>query len=79
MDVRTWRVWDPLRPHVERIARTADAEGIVEPTTRLTNQLGRLRQYKALFALLTQSDAEIGAADLEENLALLLALRGPEG
>ena len=50
MDVRTWGVWDPLRPHAERIARAADAEGIAEPTARLMNELGRLLQYKGLFA-----------------------------
>ncbi|MEE8524281.1 MAG: tetratricopeptide repeat protein, partial [Thermoanaerobaculia bacterium] len=49
MDVRTWGVWDPLRPHVERIARVADAEGIAEPTARLMDRLATLLQMKALY------------------------------
>ena len=50
MDVRTWGVWDPLRPHLERITRLGDEEGIPEPTAGLMNQLGRLLNYKGLFA-----------------------------
>jgi hypothetical protein len=31
-DVRTWPVWDPLRPHAAVIVATADASGITDPT-----------------------------------------------
>ncbi len=48
LDVRDWGVWDPLRPHVERIVRAADAEGIVEPTSRLMSQLDCLLDTKGL-------------------------------
>ena len=50
-DVRTWPVLDPLRPHAERIAETADAAGIAEPTAWLINQLGVLLQGKGLWSL----------------------------
>ncbi len=85
MDVRTWGVWNPLRPHVERIARAADAEGIGKPTARLIGELGRLLLYKGLFSsaeplmrrTLEIDEASLGpehpnvAVDLN-NLAMLL-------
>ncbi len=38
-EVRTWRRWNPLRPHVAYIVAEADAGGIVDPTTRLMSNL----------------------------------------
>jgi tetratricopeptide (TPR) repeat protein len=49
-DVRTWPVWDLLRPHAAEVLTHADAAGIPEPTGRLMNQLGLLLKAKALFA-----------------------------
>jgi len=48
-DVRTWPVWDVLRPHAELIARTADLAKITEPTARLMSVLGSYLQYKGLY------------------------------
>ena len=41
-DVRTWRDWDSLHPHVAAVIERADAAGIAQPTTRLMNELGLL-------------------------------------
>jgi tetratricopeptide (TPR) repeat protein len=49
-DVRTWPVWDLLRPHATVIVAAADAVGITEPTSRLMNHLGQLLQAKGLFS-----------------------------
>ena len=49
-DVRTWTVWDPLRPHVAVIVERGDGEGISEPTSRLMNELGVLLDAKGLYA-----------------------------
>ena len=48
-DVRTWPVWDVLRPHAELIAETADKEKITEPTARLMNVLGEYLHSKGLY------------------------------
>jgi len=48
-DVRTWPVWDVLRPHAELIARTADLAKITEPTARLMGVLGTYLHYKGLY------------------------------
>jgi len=48
-DVRTWPVWDVLRPHAELIAETANKEKITEPTARLMNDLGLYLKYKAIY------------------------------
>ena len=48
-DVRTWPVWDPLRPHVAMVAERGDAEGISEPTSRLMNELALLLKTKGLY------------------------------
>lgn len=39
-DVRTWPVWSTLRPHAARIVYLADQAGLVNPTSRLMNELG---------------------------------------
>ena len=49
-DVRTWDVWDPLRPHIAAVVRHADEHDIHDPTTRLMGQLGVLLWAKALHA-----------------------------
>jgi tetratricopeptide (TPR) repeat protein len=49
-DVRTWPVWDPLRPHAAAVVAAADAAGITESTSRLMNELWGLLQAKGLFA-----------------------------
>jgi tetratricopeptide (TPR) repeat protein len=41
-DVRSWPVWDSLRPHVTTMVAAADEAGITAPTTRLMNDLGLL-------------------------------------
>jgi len=49
-DIRTWPVYDILRPHAELIARTADQAQITEPTSRLMNQLGLYLYAKGLYS-----------------------------
>jgi len=48
-DVRTWPTWDLLRPHATRVAEYADDAGIVDPTSRLMNQLALLLFNKSLY------------------------------
>jgi tetratricopeptide (TPR) repeat protein len=48
-DVRTWPVWEPLRPHAETVARHGDELAIPEPTARLMSQLGQFLCAKALY------------------------------
>jgi tetratricopeptide (TPR) repeat protein len=47
-DVRTWPVWDLLRPHVAVATDHADGCGIAEPTSGLMNDLAVLLNSKAL-------------------------------
>jgi tetratricopeptide (TPR) repeat protein len=49
-DVRTWPVWDLLRPHAARIVEEADGAGISDPTDRLMNRLAVLLLNKSLYA-----------------------------
>jgi hypothetical protein len=49
-DVRTWPVWDLLRPHVTVVVARADAVGITEPTGRLMSQLALLLKSKGLYS-----------------------------
>jgi len=49
-DVRTWPIWDLLRPHAAEVVLHADAAGLPEPTGRLMNELGLLLNTKGLFA-----------------------------
>ena len=49
-DVRSWPVWDPLRPHLSSVTTYADQYGIADPTTRLMNELGLLLLAKASYA-----------------------------
>ena len=49
-DVRTWPVWDLIRPHAERIAEAADKAEITEPTTRLMGELDCYLSAKGLYA-----------------------------
>ncbi len=48
-DVRTWPIWDPLRPHASRVTQYADDAGIAHPTARLMNQLALLLLNKSLY------------------------------
>jgi tetratricopeptide (TPR) repeat protein len=48
-DVRTWPVWNLLRPHAARIIQYAEDTGIAHPTARLINQLAVLLLVKSLF------------------------------
>lgn len=43
-DVRTWSVWDPLRPHAAVVVQYADAAAILTPTARLMANLSLLLQ-----------------------------------
>ncbi len=45
-DVRTWRVWDPLRAHVAQILAVAEQRGHTKSTTRLMSQLALLFMVK---------------------------------
>jgi len=49
-DVRSWPVWDRLRPHATAVVAWADAAGITDPTSRLMNNLGQLLDAKGLYA-----------------------------
>ena len=48
-DVRTWRAWDLLRPHVALAVEQGDLKEITEPTAQLMSDLGSLLDEKALF------------------------------
>ena len=48
-DVRTWSVWDPLRPHAAIVVQHADAAAIFSPTSRLMNQLAVFLLAKSLY------------------------------
>ena len=48
-DVRSWTVWDPLRPHLSSVTTYADQYGIADPTTSLMNQLAVLLLAKASY------------------------------
>ncbi len=48
-DVRTWPIWDLLRPHGTRVARYADENGITQPTARLCSNLAVLLLGKSLY------------------------------
>ena len=48
-DVRSWPIWDPLRPHVARIIQIADENGIAHPTARLSSDLAMLLLGKGLY------------------------------
>jgi tetratricopeptide (TPR) repeat protein len=69
-DVRTWPVWDLLRPHSIRIVWAADGLGIAHPTARQMAQLSMLLDAKGLY----------GEAEplVRRALALSEASYGPE-
>jgi len=69
-DVRTWPLWDRLRPHAAEIVATADKAGISVPTGRLMNELGQHLKAKALY-----SEAE---PLIRRALAIEEATRGNE-
>jgi tetratricopeptide (TPR) repeat protein len=84
-DVRTWPVWDVLRPHAARIVEEADRVGIPDPTARLMSQLALLLLEKSLYIqaeplmrrALAISEASLGpdhpgVSIRLNNLALLL-------
>lgn len=48
-DVRSWPIWDPVRPHLSMLTTHADRYGIVELPTRVMNQLGVLLLAKASY------------------------------
>ena len=69
-DVRTWPLWDRLRPHVAHVVALADQEGIVEPTNRLMNDLAVFLLAKGLYS-------EAGPL-MRRTLAIGEASFGPE-
>ncbi|HEY0553890.1 MAG TPA: tetratricopeptide repeat protein, partial [Thermoanaerobaculia bacterium] len=69
-DVRTWPVWDLLRPHSTRLVKTADDVGIAHPTARQMAQLSSLLQAKGLY--------EEAEPWIRRALALNEASYGPE-
>jgi tetratricopeptide (TPR) repeat protein len=48
-DVRTWPIWDLLRPHAARVIQYADDAGIAHPTAQLINSLSILLFTKGLY------------------------------
>lgn len=48
-DVRTWAVWDELRPHAERVIEIAWRQGVGQPTAALMIELGILLSGKGLY------------------------------
>jgi tetratricopeptide (TPR) repeat protein len=48
-DVRTWPVWNVLRPHAAVVVQHADEARIARPTARLMNQLGEYLIAKGLY------------------------------
>jgi tetratricopeptide (TPR) repeat protein len=84
-DVRTWAVWDLLRPHAAQVLACAAAAGDPEPAAVLMNQLALLFKAKALYRqseplqrrALAIGEARLGPDHPEvairlNNLALLL-------
>jgi hypothetical protein len=49
-DVRTWPVWNVLRPHAARIVLLADEAGVTDPPRRLMNELGLYLNTRSLHA-----------------------------
>ena len=49
-DVRSWPIWDPVRPHLSMLTTHAGRYGIAELPTRVMNQLGVLLLAKASYA-----------------------------
>lgn len=49
-DVRTWTVWNVLRPHAARIVSLADEAGVSDSTSRLMCQLALYLKTRALFS-----------------------------
>ncbi len=49
-DVRSWPVWDPLRPHLFAATTYAEYYGIADPTTSQMSQLAVLLLAKASYA-----------------------------
>jgi hypothetical protein len=49
LDVRSWPIWDPLRPHIQQLVQLADQADIGNSTARLLNQLGLYFYQKGLF------------------------------
>ncbi|HEX6903125.1 MAG TPA: tetratricopeptide repeat protein [Thermoanaerobaculia bacterium] len=76
-DVRTWPVWDRLRPHAVEVVQLADILEIAHPTVRLMSQLAVLLHAKSLY---TEAESLVRRAlDIDEsavnlnNLAQVLA------
>ncbi len=49
-DVRTWPVWNVLRPHATRIGMLADEAGVTNPTGRLMAQLASYLTTRGLYS-----------------------------
>jgi tetratricopeptide (TPR) repeat protein len=91
-DVRTWPVWDPLRPHVERLLELTEAHNCAASASGLMNELGLLLLGKALYhqaeplqrRALAMDEAAFGpqhpgvAMDLNNLAALLHLAERPE-
>jgi tetratricopeptide (TPR) repeat protein len=50
-NVRTWTIWDPLRPHTEKLIKKGNALKILFPTSRLLRLLGLYYDKKDLYLL----------------------------
>jgi tetratricopeptide (TPR) repeat protein len=83
-DVRTWPVWNVLRPHAVVVLRYADEAEIPRPTARLMNQIEEYLKAKGLYdeaepfirrALAIEEETKPDSADFAtylNNLAQLL-------
>ncbi|MFL6202551.1 MAG: tetratricopeptide repeat protein, partial [Thermoanaerobaculia bacterium] len=49
-DVRTWPIWNVLRPHAARVVPLADGVGLTDPTSRLMGQLALYLKTRGLYA-----------------------------
>ena len=49
-DVRTWPIWNVLRPHAARIVHLADEMGVADPTGQLMGQLAVYLETRGLYA-----------------------------
>jgi tetratricopeptide (TPR) repeat protein len=77
-DVRSWPVWDRLRPHATAVVAWADGAGITAPTSWLMNELGQLLYAKGLYAeaeplmIRSLAIAELSYGNEHSEVAVLL-------
>lgn len=70
-DVRTWRILQPLGPHIAAVVQHADELEIIDPITRLMNDYGLFLNTKGQFA-----DAE---PLMQRHLEIFILFRNKTG